>query len=148
MEGVHQVKLVHCFVVVLFLLLWTRGDAQFTQQWGKIVGSPAAASQEQGQSVAVSGDGYTMVSGAPGVNSFIGALWIFTRSGNAWLQQGPPLYAPVGAGSIDLGTAVAISYDGNTVVAGGPIYNLQTGGAWVYTRSGGVWSQQGPDTRR
>ena len=35
-------------------------------------------------------------------------------------------------------------FDGNTAIVGGPSDNSNIGAAWVYTRSGGVWSQQGP----
>jgi len=39
--------------------------------------------------------------------------------------------------------SVAVSGDGNTAIVGGPSDNSNTGAAWVYTRSGGVWTQQG-----
>jgi hypothetical protein len=41
------------------------------------------------------------------------------------------------------GTSVAISADGNTVIVGGEADNGWAGAAWVFTRDGGVWSQQG-----
>jgi hypothetical protein len=41
------------------------------------------------------------------------------------------------------GTSVALSADGNTAIVGGPLDNGDTGAAWVYTRSGNIWSQQG-----
>ena len=41
------------------------------------------------------------------------------------------------------GFSVALSGDGNTAIVGGPGDNVQLGAAWVYTRSGGVWTQQG-----
>jgi hypothetical protein len=43
------------------------------------------------------------------------------------------------------GTSVAISGDGNTAIVGGIYDNSNAGAAWVYTRSGGVWSQQGSE---
>jgi hypothetical protein len=36
-----------------------------------------------------------------------------------------------------------VSADGNTAIVGGPGDNSGTGAAWVYTRSGGAWTQQG-----
>jgi hypothetical protein len=39
--------------------------------------------------------------------------------------------------------SVALSADGNTAIAGGEDDNSGVGAAWVYTRSGGVWTQQG-----
>ena len=40
------------------------------------------------------------------------------------------------------GYSVALSGDGNTAIVGGPFDNNQIGAAWVFTRSGTVWSQQ------
>ena len=57
-------------------------------------------------------------------------------------QQGPKL---VGTGAIfssQQGLSVSLSGDGNTAIVGGPNDNRETGAAWVFTRSGGVWSQQ------
>lgn len=47
-----------------------------------------------------------------------------------------------GAGGF--GRAVALSADGNTAVIGGPNDNAEVGAAWVFTRTGSTWSQQGP----
>ena len=39
---------------------------------------------------------------------------------------------------------MALSADGNTALIGGPGDNsARVGAAWVFTRSGGVWTQQG-----
>lgn len=52
-----------------------------------------------------------------------------------WTQQG----------SLPLsGQSVALSGDGNTAIAGNPQYNDAVGAAWVFTRSGGAWTQRGP----
>src|SRR5712691_12240145 len=63
-------------------LLWPAhpAQAQFTQEGNKLVGTGAAASAQQGISVAVSGDGNTAIMGGPGDNSGVGAAWVFTRS--------------------------------------------------------------------
>ena len=42
------------------------------------------------------------------------------------------------------GWSVSLSADGNTALVGGSGDNSQAGAAWVWTRSGGVWTQQGP----
>src|SRR4029453_625729 len=39
--------------------------------------------------------------------------------------------------------SVALSADGNTAIVGGWSDNSKTGTAWVFTRSGGIWTQQG-----
>ncbi|HUI81475.1 MAG TPA: Ig-like domain-containing protein [Bryobacteraceae bacterium] len=68
---------------------------------------------------------------------------MFTRSAGAWTQQGPKL---VGSGALPspFGTesAVALSADGNTAVLGSWGDDNQTGATWIFTRIGGVWSQQ------
>lgn len=80
----------------------------------------------------------------------IAALCGLASPGQAQLQfvqQGSKL---VGSGVVPSlgyssyqGYAVAISADGNTAVSGGPFDNGSNGATWVFTRSGGVWNQQG-----
>jgi VCBS repeat protein/FG-GAP repeat protein len=74
----------------------------------------------------------------------IGALVFAPKPAAAqFTQQGPKL---VGSGAIGLftqqGSSVAVSADGNTMISGGPGDNADTGAAWVFSRSGGVWTQQ------
>jgi FG-GAP-like repeat/FG-GAP repeat len=120
--------------------------AQFTQQGPKLVGSGAVGSQAmQGSSVAVSADGNTALIGGPDDNSGTGAAWVFTRSNGVWTQQGSKL---VGTGVVDIGApalsfSVALSGDGNTAIIGRPADNSFVGAAWVFTRSNGMWTQQG-----
>jgi hypothetical protein len=56
-------------------------------------------------------------------------------------QQGPKLVGTGAVGSAQQGIAVALSADGNTAIVGGPYDPF--GAAWVFTRSNGVWAQQG-----
>ena len=58
-------------------------------------------------------------------------------------QQGAKLVGADAAGAANQGFSVAVSGDGNTAVVGGVNDNSSAGAAWVYTRSGGAWSQQG-----
>jgi len=60
-----------------------------------------------------------------------------------WTQQGSKLVGTGAAGSAQQGTSVALSSDGNTAIVGGPNDNGGAGAAWVYTRLGDVWTQQG-----
>jgi hypothetical protein len=125
--------------------------AQFTQQGAKLVGTGAVGSADQGYSVALSADGNTAIVGGPGDGvGAAGAAWVYTRSGGVWTQQGSKL---VGTGAVGpevlQGTSVALSADGNTAIVGGPADDSANstssgiGAAWVYTRSNGVWTQQG-----
>src|SRR5258708_31997067 len=95
-------------------------------------------------SVALSSDGNTAIFGNPGDNSNTGATWVFTRSGGVWTQQGNKLVGTGAVGSAQQGFSVALSGDGNTALMSGPYDNsTQIGATWVFTRSGGVWTQQG-----
>jgi len=125
-------------------------------QQRKLIGHGAGGMLNQGMSVALSADGNTALVGGPGPNNadrdrapFVGpagAAWVFTRSGRIWTQQGNKLVGTtdaLGGGLWSQGASVALSADGNTAVVGGPSDNLTTGAAWVFTRSGGIWTQQG-----
>ena len=43
----------------------------------------------------------------------------------------------------EFGGSVALSSGGNLALIGGPLDNEQTGGAWLFARSGSTWSQDG-----
>jgi len=105
----------------------------------KLSGSGASGSSAQGSSVALSGDGLTAAVGGPSDNNFNGAVWIFTCKLGHWAQQ-TELVANNTIGPPRLGTSVALSVDGNTLLAGGPGDNNFAGAPWVFVRSNGVWS--------
>lgn len=94
-------------------------------------------------SVALSGDSNTAIVGVPGDNGEAGAAWIFARSAGAWSQQGGKLVGASAVGAAQQGSSVAISADGNTTIVGGPYDNNQAGAAWIFTRNGTTWKQQG-----
>jgi FG-GAP repeat len=124
-----------------------------------------------GGAVAISADGNTVAIGAhledssaTGVNGSqtnngtvdSGAVYIFTRSGTTWTQQA--YLKPTNTGSRDyFGIYVDLSGDGNTLlvsasyedgaatgVNGNQSSNasFDSGAAYVFTRSGGTWSQR------
>jgi hypothetical protein len=130
-----------------------------------------------GYSVALNADGSTLAVGVfdeggssnvingPVDNKLPGAgcVYVFTRKGGAWSQQAY-LKASTQDRGDSLGAWVAVSDDGNTVVAGaidedsmttgvntvqsghsgrvGAPDDLSSGAAYVFTRSGSTWSQQ------
>ncbi len=75
-------------------------------------------------------------------NTFIGATWVFVWNGSAWVQQGGKL---VGSNPFvnepRQGGSLGISGDGNTAIIGAGFQGDI--GAWIFTRSSGVWSQSG-----
>jgi len=107
------------------------------------VGSDAVGASYQGHHVALSADGNTAIVGGYRDNSNKGAAWIFTRSGGVWSQQGSKLVGTGAVGGAAQGTSVALSADGNMAIVGGMWDNSNKGAAWVFTRSDGVWTQQG-----
>jgi len=129
--------------------VFTRSGQVWSQQGSKMVGTGAAGTAQQGWSVAISGDGNTAIVGGPtddydaDDSAFVGAAWVYTRSGGAWTQQGNKLVGWDAVGDAWQGWSVAISADGNTAIVGGYQDDFNAGAAWVYTRSGQVWSQQG-----
>jgi hypothetical protein len=123
--------------------VYTRSGGVSSQQGSKLVGTGAVGQASQGSSVALSADGNTAVVGGLFDNSGAGAAWVYTRSGGVWSQQGSKLVGTGAVGHASQGASVALSADGNTAIVGGSFDNFSKGAAWVYTRSGGVWSQQG-----
>jgi hypothetical protein len=100
----------------------------------------------QGRSVALSADGNTAIEGGYLDSQGPGAVWVFTRSNGVWTQQGSKLVATDAVGNAHVGYSVALSADGNTAIVGGRDGSTGqdwTGASWVYTRSNGVWTQQG-----
>ncbi len=124
-----------------WVLTWT--GSTWVSQGGKLTGGGETGEGEFGSSVALSETGDTAMIGGPEDNTATGAVWVLTRSGGVWSQQGPKLTGGE-EGNSQFGVLVALSADGNTALIGGPGDNDDAGAAWVFTRSGGVWSQQGP----
>jgi hypothetical protein len=146
--------------------VFTRTEGVWSQQ-AYLKASNADASDTFGQSVAIDGDtivvgadsedsSATVVNGDEADNSAdsSGAAYVFTRTGDVWTQQ-----AYLKASNTDardkFGHAVAI--DGDTIVVGAVLEDSSatgvddnqvdnsaenSGAAYVFTRTGGVWSQQ------
>jgi hypothetical protein len=60
-----------------------------------------------------------------------------------WTQQGPKLTGSETCCGGRFGESVSLSSDGNTALIGGGFNNGFEGAAWVFTRTAGVWTQQG-----
>jgi hypothetical protein len=124
--------------------IFVRNGGTWTQQGGELIGTGATGAAKQGSSVAISGDGNTVLIGGLADNTTAGATWVFTRnSEGAWTQQGSKLLGTGATGGANQGSAVAISSDGNTAIVGGPSNDSGDGGVWIFTRSGSTWTQQG-----
>ena len=123
--------------------VFTRTGSLWSQQGPKLVGTGAFGGSTQGYSLALSGDGNTAIVGGPFDKNNAGASWVFTRTDTVWSQQGSKLVGTGTVGNAFQGCSVALSSDGNTAIVGGTLDSNSRGAAWVFTRSAGVWTQQG-----
>ncbi|MFM8373553.1 MAG: hypothetical protein ACKOCO_14315, partial [Bacteroidota bacterium] len=122
--------------------IYVRSGTTWSQQ-AKLVGTGAVGAAKQGTGVAISANGTTAAVGGPADNTNAGAVWIFTRSGTTWTQQGNKLTGSGAVGAAQQGINVAVSGDGNTVASGGFADRNYTGAAWAFARYGNAWAQVG-----
>ena len=116
--------------------VFVRSGSTWTQQGSKLIGSGAIGAAGQGFAVALSADGNTALIGGYTDNGDAGAVWVFTRSGGTWTQQGTKLVGSGASANAKQGASVALSSDGNTSLIGAPRDNSSAGAAFVFTRSG------------
>ena len=129
--------------------IFTRSGTTWTQQGSKLVGTGGVpGSGGQGFTVSLSGDGNTLATSDPTDNTFVGATWIFTRSGTTWTQQGSKLVGTGGSTTTNYpgqGTALTLNYAG-TLLAVGASYDgitntTQTtaiGAMWMFKSNAGA----------
>ncbi len=136
------------------LRVWTYASAERAAN--------AGSDDRFGNAVALSADGATMAvaaywesSSEKGVNGngtnndllASGAVYVFRKAGGAWGQQAYLKTSDSAAGAY-FGWSLAISADGNTVVAAAKNPNFNAVGspdrarAYVFVRSANVWSEQ------
>ncbi|MFN0242152.1 MAG: hypothetical protein ACKVWV_04600 [Planctomycetota bacterium] len=124
--------------------VFTRSGATWIEE-PMLIASDPANEEVFGHSVAIDGD--TIAIGTPNANhsnaSDAGAVYVFQRSGTAWVQQAKLIAGDV-VSNATLGWSVAIH--GDTIVAGAPGLFTPgfgaTGAVYVYVRSGSTWTQQ------
>jgi hypothetical protein len=153
--------------------MYTRNGAGWVQQ-AYLKASNTGSNDQFGNAVALSADGNplavsavfedsraTGINGNQGDNSVeeSGAVYVFTRTGNAWTQQAYIKASNTG-GRDDgdtFGYAIALSDDGATLAVGAPSEDSSStsnnvnqadnsavgaGAVYVFTRVGATWSQQ------
>jgi hypothetical protein len=122
--------------------LLTRSGTTWTQQ-ARLTPTGAAGDANLGASCAISANGNIAVVGAEDDAGGTGALFVFTRSGATWTQDGNKL-TPIGAiGNGHMGYAVTLSADGATALCGARFDDSNLGAAYIFRRSGGAWAQLG-----
>jgi hypothetical protein len=95
-----------------------------------------------GTAIAMNEAGTIAIIGGPTDDTNIGATWFFADSGG-WAQVGSKHVGTLSVGAAFQGLRVALSGDGLTGVVGAPNNDTSVGAVWIYTYSGGVWSQFG-----
>jgi len=134
-------------IALLGLVLTSLGasgptHALTSQQVQQLLADDGAAGDLFGFSVSIDGD--TALIGAfwdddNGFNS--GSAYVFTRTSGTWSQQAK-LTADDGAEGDSFGRSVSIDGDTALIGAGESLFSSDTGSAYVFTRTGGTWSQQ------
>ena len=71
-----------------------------------------------GCSMALSADGKTAAIGGSADKNMVGAVWVFIRSENNWIQKAK-LVAADAKPSVGFGSSVSLSADGYTLLIGG-----------------------------
>ena len=110
--------------------VFVRSGTTWTQQ-AKLTASDAAASDQFGESVSISGD--TAAVGAfrdDDAGSQSGSAYVFVRSGTTWTQQAK-LTASDAATGDHFGNSVSIS--GDTALIGANLNNSSTGSAYIFS---------------
>jgi hypothetical protein len=123
--------------------VFTRSGSSWEQQGPLLTGGEEVGEGRFGYSVALSAGGSTALIGGRGDDSGVGAAWVFTRSGSTWEQQGAKLTGTGESGKGLFANSVALSAFGNVALIGAPLDGGGAGAAWVFTRSGSTWAQQG-----
>jgi hypothetical protein len=141
--------------------VFVRTGSRWVEQ-AKLAGLGEIGSGQFGSSVALSDNGDTALIGGPGDDFKPGAVWVFTRKGSTWTQQGSKL---TGAGeetldsrcvqilegfatmeeileycsvNIEFGASVALSASGDTALIGGP-GDAYEGGSSTRGPHGAAW---------
>jgi hypothetical protein len=124
--------------------VFVRSGTSWAQQGPALEPDDGAISDAFGVSLALDGD--TIAIGAPdkslGSGRYQGAAYVFVRSGATWLQQGPALTPSDARDDAAFGSSVALSGDTLVIGASNGGNNLN-GVAYVFTRTGSIWTQQG-----
>ena len=123
--------------------VFVRSGTTWTQQ-AKLIASDGITWDLFGTGAAITGDTIMIgATGVPNVDLHQGAVYVYTRSGTNWTQQQRLMPSNGSSGDNDFGIAIAI--DNGTAVIGARGFDhgaVAQGSAYIFTGSGGSWSQQ------
>jgi hypothetical protein len=125
--------------------VFTRSGSNWIQQGPALAGNGEVGQGGFGWSVALSADGAValiggLTDGAPheGQCCATGAVWVFTRTGSTWTQQGPKLTDGHAGGAGEFGSSVALSSRGAAALIGARAFG-RAGAAWMFTHTRSGW---------
>jgi hypothetical protein len=122
--------------------IFVRNGNRWVQQGSKLVGTQGITTGWQGNAVALSADGNTLLVGGSADNGSQGAAWVFQRTGTTWSQQGNKITVTPNLGW-GFGVSVALSADGNTALIGANLEGTPTnkqGYGYFFKRTGSSWN--------
>lgn len=127
--------------------VYTQSDGSWSQQ-EKLVATDGESNDELGLAVALAADGrlaFVAAGGDSRPDDGTGSVYVFQRSGGSWSEQ-----ARITPGNTDqnrrFGFSISVTPSGTTAVVGAPgprFLSSDLGGVvYVFSNSGGSWSQQ------
>jgi hypothetical protein len=91
-----------------------------------------------GTTVAISADGNIVAVGAPGINSNVGAIYIFRKINNTWIQE--KLLVPFNnTGAAQMGSSLSMAANGAIIATGGFADQSNNGAVWLYQFKDNDW---------
>ena len=109
-----------------------------------IIAADRVATDNFGYAVSMDGDGTRVVIGALNddtVSPNDGSVYVWIRSGTTWTQEAK-LTGSDPYNTANFGNSVDISSDSTRLIVGAPKANGSYGAAYIFTRSGSVWTQE------
>ena len=110
----------------------------------KLAAADGAAGDLFGDSVSISGDGLTIIAGAPGDQSGAGAAYIFAKPGAWWgralISSSTKLTDADRLPNARFGDSVSASADGGVIAVGAPMNPYETGAAYVFVKPSDGWA--------
>ena len=106
------------------------------KQVAELKGSDTVANDGFGYAVAISGT--TAIAGAPDHAKDAGRAYVFTNTAAGWKQAAELKGSDTVA---DNGFGVSVAISGKTAIAGAPGFSKAAGRAYVFAKTGGVWTQ-------
>jgi len=117
---------------------------QINSQWGytcNITPTDLSSNAYFGTSIGLSSNATRIIVGAPGSNLNRGTAYIYQYNISGWQQQAK-IEPPQGQSNHFIGSNVAMSLDGNTIVISAHGSNNNQGGAYVYRWVAPNWNQE------